>query len=201
MRVLVLYAHPGQRHSVVNKSLANIAATTEGVTFVDLYAEYPRLKINIDQEQDRLLAHDAIVLQFPLFWYSTPAILKEWQDLVLEYGFAYGKGGTALEGKVFAPAITTGGAEDAYRLEGKNHFPIRALLAPLEQTANLCGMTFLAPLTLYSALAARDDGRGEAHQAAYRTYLEALRDDRLDIEAAHAAPELKGASLPIKERA
>ena len=53
----------------------------EGVTFVDLYAEYPRFEIDVDREQARLLAHDVIVFQNPLFWYSTPAILKEWQDL------------------------------------------------------------------------------------------------------------------------
>jgi glutathione-regulated potassium-efflux system ancillary protein KefG len=36
-----------------------------------------------------------------LYWYSTPAILKEWQDLVLEHVFAYGHEGTKLHGKIF----------------------------------------------------------------------------------------------------
>ena len=38
--------------------------------------------------------HDVVIFQFPLFWYSTPPILKQWQDIVLEYGWAYGEGGT-----------------------------------------------------------------------------------------------------------
>ncbi|MCV5747032.1 NAD(P)H-dependent oxidoreductase, partial [Escherichia coli] len=69
------------------------------MTCVDLYGEYPRFNINIDREQQRLREHDVVIFQFPLYWYSTPAILKEWQDLVLEYGFAYGTEGTELQGK------------------------------------------------------------------------------------------------------
>ena len=60
-------------------------------------------------------------------------------DLVLEYGFAYGSDGTALQGKVLFNALTAGGLEAAYRAEGYNHFTLRELLAPLEQTATLTG--------------------------------------------------------------
>ena len=95
-KVLVLYAHPSQRRSEVNQPLFKACQAVEGVTAVDLYYEYPTYNINIDREQQRLLDHDVIVFQFPLYWYSTPSILKEWQDLVLEYGFAYGHDGTAL---------------------------------------------------------------------------------------------------------
>ena len=53
-----------------------------------------------------LLDHDVVLFQFPLFWYSTPSILKEWQDLVLEHGFAYGAEGDALDGKRMMIAVT-----------------------------------------------------------------------------------------------
>src|SRR3954466_682289 len=99
MRTLILFAHPNQRVASINRSMAEAAMRIEGVTFVDLYAEYPRFEINIDREQSRLREHDAIIFQFPVYWYSTPALLKEWQDLVLEYGFAYGPEGQALGGK------------------------------------------------------------------------------------------------------
>ena len=98
-RLLVCYAHPGHKHSHVNKYMASAAAALDGITFVDLYSDYPRFDIDVDAEQQRLLDHDVILFQFPLFWYSTPSIVKEWQDLVLEHGFAYGKTGRALEGK------------------------------------------------------------------------------------------------------
>lgn len=75
-RVLVLFAHPSQHRSEANKPLFEQAKRIDGVTCVDLYAEYPTFKINIDREQKRLLDHDIIIFQFPLYWYSTPAILK-----------------------------------------------------------------------------------------------------------------------------
>ena len=148
-RVLVLFAHPAQHNSHMNRQLATVARRVEGVTLVDLYAEYPRFKIDIDKEQTRLLAHDVLVLQFPIYWYSTPSILKEWQDLVLEFGWAYGPGGTSLKGKKMITAVTLGGAETTYQSKGRNKFDLRTLLTPLEATANTCGMEFLPPLALF----------------------------------------------------
>jgi len=189
-RILVLFAHPSLDRSEVNRPLALATSGTQGVTLVDLYAEYPDLQIDIDREQERLLAHDVIIFMHPLYWYSTPAILKEWQDLVLEYGFAYGSEGTALRGKVFFNALTAGGAEAAYRAEGYNHFTIRELLHPLEQTAAMCGMRYLPPFALFGARTAVDEGRVNAHVTDWVRVLEALRDDRLDVDAARNLPRL-----------
>ena len=63
----------------------------EGVRLHDLYEAYPDFLIDVEAEQALLLEHDVIVFQHPVYWYSSPAILKEWQDLVLEHGFAYGR--------------------------------------------------------------------------------------------------------------
>ena len=93
MKTLVLFAHPAHRHSRTNRLMLEAARRIAGVTIVDLYADYPRFEIDVEREQQRLLEHDAIVFQFPLYWYSTPSLLKEWQDLVLEHGFAYGEHG------------------------------------------------------------------------------------------------------------
>ncbi|QHQ35880.1 NAD(P)H-dependent oxidoreductase [Algicella marina] len=183
-RILVLYAHPSHERSEVNRPLARATRRISDITFVDLYGEYPTSDIDIDVEQARLREHDVIVFMFPMYWYSTPAILKEWQDLVLEYGFAYGEGGTALRGKVFLASLTTGGPEDAYSTEGYNRFTIRELLAPLEQTARLCGMRYIAPFVLHGARRAAEEGRVGAHVAEWRQVLAALREGRLDIEAA-----------------
>ncbi len=120
-KLILYYAHPGQRFSNVNKAMWAAAQSVEGITRVDLYAEYPRFDINVDREQSRLLDHEVIVFQFPLFWYSTPSLVKEWQDLVLEHGFAYGTGGTELAGKTLMLAITAAGPEDAYTPKGYQH--------------------------------------------------------------------------------
>ena len=189
-RILVLFAHPSPARSEANVPMAAAARELDGVTHVDLYAEYPDFEIDIDREQQRLLAHDVICFQHPLYWYSTPSILKEWQDLVLEHGFAYGTGGTALHGKVFFSACTAGGAAAAYCAAGYNHFSIRELLRPLEQTALLCGMTYLPPFALFGARTAVEEGRIGAHVADWVRLLEALRDGRLDTAAAAGLPHL-----------
>jgi putative NADPH-quinone reductase len=188
--ILVLFAHPAQHRSEAQALMARIARGVEGVTFADLYAEYPRFDIDIDREQARLAAHDVIVFQHPVYWYSTPALLKEWQDLVLEYGWAYGTGGTALIGKLFLCAVTAGGPEDAYGATGYNRFPLRVLLSPLEQTANLCGMVYLPPFALFAARRAAEGAALALHAARYRKLLEALRDDRLDPARHLSAPLL-----------
>lgn len=190
-RILVLFAHPALARSEVNADMARAASAIDGVTLVDLYAEYPTFEIDIDREQKRLLDHDVVIFQHPLYWYSTPAILKEWQDLVLEYGFAYGADGDALRGKIFFSALTAGGDREAYQKTGQNLFTIRELLQPLEQTANLCHMTYLPPFVLFKARSAREENRVHAHVTQWRELLICLRDRQLDLPAARALPRLK----------
>ncbi len=189
---MVLFAHPSLDRSEVNSPLARAAAGLPATKVVDLYAEYPTMHIDVDREQSRLVAADIVVFLHPLYWYSTPAILKEWQDLVLEYGFAYGAEGNALRGKTFFSALSAGGAESAYRADGYNHFTIRQLLAPLEQTANLCGMLYLPPFALFGARSAAEQGRIPEHVAEFIRLLTALREGRLDIDRARNLPQLNG---------
>ena len=198
-RLIVYYAHPGHKYSNVNKALADVAARIDGITFVDLYCEYPRFDIDIDREQQRLLDHDVILFQFPFFWYSTPAIIKEWQDLVLEHGFAYGSNGDRLKGKTVMLAISAAGPEDAYTTDGYQRYQIRTFLTPLEQTARLCDMEFTPPYVLYSSLRAPGDGDLELHAAGYRRLLEAIRDDRYDYAAVRGRDVVRPDTLPITE--
>src|SRR5512139_1443397 len=119
-RVLVLFAHPALEKSRVHRRLVERARASDGVTFHDLYEAYPDFDVDVKREQALLLAHDAVVLQHPFYWYSTPALVKQWEDLVLEHGWAYGSRGTMLRGKRMLSAITTGGGEAAYRAQGHN---------------------------------------------------------------------------------
>ena len=182
--VLVYYAHPGQRYSHANAAMWREAQLVEGVTLVDLYADYPRFDIDIEREQDRLLQHDVILFQCPMFWYSTPSLVKEWIDLTLEHGFAYGSGGDKLTGKVMMFALTAAGPADAYTPKGYQHHPLREFLTPLEQTAELCGMRFAAPYALYGAIRAIEEGRIPIHASGYRRLLPALRDELYDFDRA-----------------
>lgn len=150
-RILIIFAHPALEKSRVQYRLLKAAQTVEGVTCRDLYQLYPDFMINVAEEQQLLTQHEIILFQFPLYWYSTPAILKEWQDLVLEYGFAYGQQGFALKGKLLANILSAGGNRSSYQVDGINHFTLRELLRPLEQTANLCSMIYLPPFVIHQA--------------------------------------------------
>ena len=196
--LIVYYAHPGHKYSHVNKHMARAAREVEGITFVDLYRDYPRFDIDVVIEQQRLLDHDVILFEFPMFWYSTPSIVKEWEDLVLEHGFAYGTDGDKLADKHMLLAVTAAGPEDAYTQDGYQHYPIRTFLTPLEQTARLCKMHFTAPYVLYSSLTAPARGLVEPHVEGYTRLLEAIRDDRYDFEAASRMDVVAFDSIPIR---
>ena len=200
-RLIVYYAHPGHKHSHANRAMARAAGGVEGITFVDLYADYPRFDIDVNVEQRRLLEHDVVLFQFPVFWYSTPSIVKEWQDLVLEHGFAYGTDGDRLAGKRLMLAVTAAGPREAYTHKGYQHYPIRTFLTPLEQTARLCKMRFSAPYVLYSSLRAPTTGELQRHVDGYRHLLEAIRDDRFDFDAAERMEVIGFEDLPIRTEA
>ena len=146
-----------------------------GVTVHDLYAAYPDFFVDVGREKGLLAGADVIVLQHPMRWYSAPSLMKEWIDRVLERGWAYGKGGTALRGKQMLAAISTGGPPEAYEPEGYNRYTIAEFLRPFERTAILCGMEWLEPFVFQGSFGT--DGQAiRAHAEGYRLHLEALRD-------------------------
>ncbi|MDZ5449283.1 NAD(P)H-dependent oxidoreductase [Labrys sp. ZIDIC5] len=97
---------------------------------------------DVKAEIEKLLWADVLILQFPLWWFAMPAILKGWVDRVFAYGFAYGVGehserrwgdrygeGT-LAGKRSMLIVTAGGWEEHYTPRGING-PIDDLLFPI----------------------------------------------------------------------
>ncbi|NML43133.1 NAD(P)H dehydrogenase [Ramlibacter sp. G-1-2-2] len=147
----VLAAHPNWRESRVNRVLFQRARAVPGVTVQDLYARYPDFDIDTAAEQAQASNARLLVLLHPIQWYSMPALMKLWLDEVLAYGWAYGPGGTALQGKDIWLVATTGGPESSYHPQGYNRYFFDAFLPPYEQTAALCGMRFLPPLMLHGA--------------------------------------------------
>ncbi len=188
-RVLVLLAHPALHRSRVNGPLARAARAVPGVTVHDLYESYPDHDVDVPHEQALLLAHDVVVLQHPFYWYSTPSLVKEWIDQVLLFGWAYGPNGNALMGKTWIHAFSTGGPAEAYGPEGHNRFTLRQLLAPLEQTAKLCGMRFLPPFAIHGSL--RLDTAAIAEAASrYQALLTALREGLRPRDDSHERTEV-----------
>jgi len=182
-KILILFAHPAFQKSKVNRELVNSLHTIEGVTFFDLYEQYPEMDIDVHEQQQLLLENDIIIFQHPFFWYSTPAILKEWQDLVLEHGWAYGSGGTHLKGKVLLNTITTGGSSSAYTPDGFHGVTMRQLLLPLEKTAKLCRMIYLAPYVIHGSLL-MDNESISKQKNSYIEMLKNLRDEKINMDIA-----------------
>ena len=188
-KVLIVFIHPAVERSRVNRRLFDAAAAVGGVTLHDLYDAYPEFDIDVRHEQALLAEHEVVVFQHPLYWYSAPAMLKQWQDLVLEHGWAYGRSGTALRGKRALHAITAGGREDSYRRDGSNRFTVAELLAPFEQTARLCGMLWLPPFAVHGTHLLTDD-QIAGHAEDYCRLLGGLRDGQVDPAAVRSLPRL-----------
>ncbi|MGC6459127.1 MAG: NAD(P)H-dependent oxidoreductase [Akkermansiaceae bacterium] len=189
-RILVHFAHPARSRSTMNKALLSSINDLEGVTVNDLYARYPDFLIDVRKEQALCEEHDVIVFQHPFYWYSTPSIIKEWLDLVLEHGWAFGSEGKALHGKIFLQALTAGGDDSTYRQGGYNEFTIRELTSPTQATAKLCGMTWLPPFAVTGVHQGLAEAEVQRYVDQYRRCITELRDDSIDLEEVKIAPYL-----------
>ena len=152
MNVLVNVFHPQISHSTVNSSWISALEKSDKVTLNLLYSRYPDWEIDVDREQRLLLANDRIVFQHPFFWYSSPPLMKKWLDDVLTFNWAYGPEGTALQGKEWVSAISTGVKSVDYQAGGDHNFSMSELLKPIQQTANLVGMRYLTPYVFHNAI-------------------------------------------------
>jgi glutathione-regulated potassium-efflux system ancillary protein KefG len=150
-RGLIVFAHPALEKARVAPAMLKAALALPYFPVRDLYDLYPDMTIDVLAEQVAMAVSDIVVLQFPLYWYSVPALLKEWLDLVWVPGWAYGKGGKVLVGKTLACAFSAGGSSETYSAQGANRFTIAELLRPWEQTAALCGMRWIPPFVIHNA--------------------------------------------------
>ena len=171
MKTLVLVFHPDMMASRVNRALAEQAERLGGDIVVRrMYDIYPDFHIDVAAEQQALTAADRIVLQFPMYWFSTPPLLKKWEDDVLTYGWAYGSTGKALAGKELLIACSPGSTE--YGREGNYIYTVHELLRPLQATAYFCSLTYLEPFVTLGAMAISDDDltqRAEDYAATLKT--------------------------------
>ena|SRR5688572_23332668 len=178
-RILILFAHPLFEKSKIHQSLIKSIPNSDFITFHDLYEVYPEFNIRIKKEQELLVGHDIIIWQHPFYWYSVPPLMKQWMDLALEFGWAYGPGGEALKGKIIFNILSTGGREEAYSPEGRNRYTIHQFLAPVEQTVRLCHMHYLPPFVIHGThLLSPAEINKYSHQ--YNSLLEHLQNSSID---------------------
>lgn len=145
--VLVMASHPNLPQSTANRTiLERVQAALPSAEVVHLDALYPDGKILVQDEQARLMQADVIVLQFPFYWYSYPALLKKWIDEVFVFGFAHGTGGDKLAGKPLIFSLTTGAAAEQYQPDGAMHHRIEDFFPAFKQLASLCQMVWQEPV-------------------------------------------------------
>ncbi|WP_116047824.1 NAD(P)H-dependent oxidoreductase [Amycolatopsis palatopharyngis] len=124
--------------------------------------EAGRLSADVRVEQDKLVRADAVIVQFPLWWYGMPAILKGWFDRVFVKGFAYGVvdpgsgrtlryGEGRLAGKRAMVVVTAGAGSASMGPRGVSG-EINEVLFPLQHgTFWYSGMSVLPPVVVYGA--------------------------------------------------
>ena len=188
-KILLIFAHPALQNSRVNAQLIEYVKDLDGVTFLDLYEEYPDFNIDVTHEQNLLTEHDIVIFHHPLLWFSVPALIREWMDLVFQHMWAYGKTGNALQGKKLFNVVTVGGGEKLFR-HGETHGnTLVEFLAPIRQSVRMCGMDFLPPFGVYGTRTITKN-EIEMHGQEYKRLLLALRDGKLDIDAARSLPHI-----------
>jgi putative NADPH-quinone reductase len=132
MTTLLLLAHPDFAASRANRALLAGLNDLPGLEVAELYALYPNGQIDFMVERERMLRTDRLVLQFPLYWYSTPPLLKHWEDAVLTPLFYLEPDiAASMAGLPVLAATTTGGVSESYQPGGATGMTIDELFAPL----------------------------------------------------------------------
>ena len=149
--ILILYAHPYPQRSRAGRAMLEAVRDLPDLEVRSLYDLYPDFDIDVQAEQAALVRADLVVWMHPIYWYSVPAMLKYWFDVVLQRGWAYGEGGDSLQGKHCLWVATTGGRESAFSEDGVHQLPFEDFVAPIRQTARFCGMEWERPITLHGA--------------------------------------------------
>jgi len=143
MKTLIVVTHPNMETSVVNKRwVEELRKYPEKYTVRELYRAYPDGKIEVEKEQQLIETHDKLVLQFPVYWFNSPPLLKQWLDDVFSYGWAYGSKGDKLRNRKTALAVTAGVRERDYSEEGKLRYGLDRILSPFDTTFLYCGADY-----------------------------------------------------------
>ncbi len=170
MKTTVFVTHPNINQSRVNSALAKGAASLTDLEVRYLYDLYPDGKIDVPLNRLHWKKTDRIVLQFPMQWYSTPPLLKQWLDDVLTYGWSHGGETQALRDKQLMLAVSLGGAESAYQPDGAAGHTVGEYLLSFETISGYLGMNYIKPfITGGSATITDEEIAAQVEQ--YKTVL------------------------------
>lgn len=176
MTTLVILAHPNVEASRVNRRWRQeLLLHPDKVAIHELYKEYPDWNIDVASEQQLLEAHQHIIFQFPLYWYSYPPLLKKWLDDVFTHGWAYGSNGNKLKGKRMGLAMSIGDKKENYHPTGSVSFTVDEVIAPFKASAIHVGATTLPYFAVFGASFQASDEAIDQSAADYIQYILAYR--------------------------
>ncbi|CAI2641213.1 Glutathione-regulated potassium-efflux system ancillary protein KefG [Apilactobacillus kunkeei] len=170
MKTLVLVSHPEYDNSMTEAFLKQCQSDIENVDWVVLDNIQTEFTFDKEQEQERLTQYNRILFQFPMYWYSAPALMKKYEDDVFTKNFiAYEQEG-ALKGKEMGIITTLGDPIKDYQVGGREGFSISELLKPYQAIAQRGQMKFLKPFVI-SQFAYMTDAQKQKLLIDYRSYL------------------------------
>lgn len=179
MQTTILLFHPHLNQSRVNRALAD-GARSAGFTVRDMYGKYPDFNIDVDHERQILEQTDRIVFQFPIYWYSSPALVKQYEDDVFTGNWAY-NGGKALLDHEWLLAVSPGANQAAYQEDGRIRYRLPELLRPFQATSVLIKTKFLTPFVSYNASNMTDDEL----TARVHAYVDYLKQPQIPLADPH----------------
>ncbi|PXZ07684.1 NAD(P)H oxidoreductase [Gilliamella apicola] len=149
---LVIVAHPDLSSSSVNRCwLDRLKQYKEQITIHDLYSCYPSYQIDTKFEQKLVENHQNLVIQFPIYWFNCPPLLKQWFDDVFTYGWAFGALGDKLKNKKVTLAVSAGIKKADYCQTGKYQSTLEEILKPFELIMNYVRADYQPIFAIYGA--------------------------------------------------
>jgi putative NADPH-quinone reductase len=167
--MLYIIFHPNLKSSHVNQGLAQEAANNK-IAIKDIYSLYPNFIIDSKLEQEELLKSDKVIIQFPIRWYSAPAMYHQYLEQVLLYGFAYGSD-FKLEGKKVYLVISTGGTKEAYQAQNDDLGEFGKYIRGIKDSFTYCKMNVRKTFVLFDAMHASESTIKEFAQSSIAQIL------------------------------
>ncbi|MGG4207548.1 NAD(P)H-dependent oxidoreductase [Paenibacillus jamilae] len=151
MKTLVIVTHPSIEASVINRRwVEELKKYPEKYTIHELHKIYPDGNIDVEKEQHFIESHSNLILQFPVYWFNSPPLLKKWLDDVFVYGWAHGSnGGDKLKNRKVALAVSAGSKKEDYSEEGRYRHTLEQLLSPFETTFLYCNADYRSFFAFY----------------------------------------------------
>ena len=156
-QLLFVSGHPNFGRSVANKAIwQQLQQQFPQAEFLRLDEKYGDFNIDVAAEQARVQQADVIVLQFPLYLFGVPALMKKWLEDVFVNGFAHGSE-HKVKGKKLIASFTFGAPEEVYQHDALLHHTVEEILSPLQSFASLCAMDWAGDVHSGSVSSATQD--------------------------------------------